>query len=192
MLFAMMALAFGNYPIYYSSELKQSSTDVFVALLLLLLIEEHLRKQTNLRDFLKLGIFGILAICFSHPAIFILSVIGPILVLHYWNDKHKLWWTLLTGTGWVLIFLALYLLLLRHQTSIPDYILGRPSIVYATAALEKSSMVSRGMGTSAYKRCRVFRIRDLFIIPDLPSRHRIVIEGRKVAMGCDSGASDRG
>lgn len=115
--FALLALAFGSFPIYYSSELKQYSTDVLIALLLLVLVYGHLHKETKARDFLKLGVLGALAICFSHPAIFMLAVIGPILLVHHWYDSQKRWWTLLAGATWVFVFLILYWILLRHQTA---------------------------------------------------------------------------
>ncbi|RPJ18556.1 MAG: hypothetical protein EHM33_31830, partial [Chloroflexi bacterium] len=115
-LFALAAFAFGNYLIYYSAELKQYSSDVLLCLVLLLAFYRHLSKETNAKDFVLLTILGTLALCFSYPAIFVIAGIGITLLLHYWRDKQKLLWIILTGLIWAGTFLALYLLLLRHQT----------------------------------------------------------------------------
>src|SRR6266487_1320304 len=115
-IFALVAFAFGNYLIYYSAELKQYSTDVLLSLVLLLVFYQHLSKETTAKDFLLLAVLGILALCFSYTALFILAGIGITLFLHYWGNKQRLLWITLTGMIWAGTFLALYILLLRHQT----------------------------------------------------------------------------
>jgi hypothetical protein len=115
-LFALAAFAVGNYLIYYSAELKQYSTDVFLALALLLFFHQHLIKLTTARDFMILAGLGILALCFSYPALFILAAIGITLFLHYWQDRRRMLWISLTGALWIATFLFLYFALLRHQT----------------------------------------------------------------------------
>ncbi len=121
-LFALAAFAFGNYLIYYSAELKQYSSDVLVCLLLILLFYRHLSKETVAKDFVLLAVTGVLALCFSYPAIFVLAGIGITLLIHYQKDRQRLPWITLTGTAWVVTFLAIYLLLLRHQTN-DDYLI---------------------------------------------------------------------
>lgn len=113
---ALAAFAFSDYLIYYSAELKQYSSDVLVALILLLVFYRHLTRETDAKDFVLLAILGILAFCFSYPAIFVMAGIGITLFLHYWKDKQKLLWIVLTGVSWAAVFLALYFLLLRQQT----------------------------------------------------------------------------
>jgi hypothetical protein len=115
-LFALAAFAFGSYLIYYSAELKQYSTDVLLALILLLAFHEHLSRQTTARDFVVLAALGTLALCLSYPALFILAALGITLFLHYWRDKKRLLWVMLTGALWAGTFLVLYVTLLRHQT----------------------------------------------------------------------------
>lgn len=115
-LFALSAFSFGNYLIYYSSELKQYETDVLICLVLTWLLHKQLTKETTIKDFLSLGAFGALALCFSHPAFFVCIAIGFTLVLHYWKDKERLIWVSMVGLFWAGIFLAIYLILLRHQT----------------------------------------------------------------------------
>lgn len=118
-LFALAAFAFGNYLIYYSAELKQYSSDVLLCLLLLLLFYRHISKETSAKDFVLLAALGIVALCFSYPALFVLAGIGVTLFVHYWTDKRRLLWIILVGTIWVITFLAIYFLLLRHQTQDP-------------------------------------------------------------------------
>jgi len=115
-LFALAAFAFGGYLIYYSAELKQYSSDVLLCLILLLVFYRHVSKEANAKDFVLLAALGILALCFSYPALFVLAGIGIPLFLHYWKDKQKLIWITITGAIWAGTFLALYFLLLRQQT----------------------------------------------------------------------------
>jgi len=116
-LFALAAFAFGSYLIYYSAELKQYSTDVLISIILIILFYEHVNKEPTRRDFLVLGVIGFLALFFSHPALFILIAIGMILIIQHWNDRRRLIWVALMGIAWTLTFLAIYMTLLRYQTT---------------------------------------------------------------------------
>ena len=115
--FALLAFASSHYLIYYSSELKQYSSDLLVCLILMMFFHRHISRETGKRDFWELGIVGSLAVCFSHPAIFVLIAIGMTLFVHYWKDKQKLIWITIVGAVWAAIFLAIYLILLRYQTT---------------------------------------------------------------------------
>src|SRR6266540_5431042 len=95
--FALAAFGFGNYLIYYSAELKQYSSDVLLCLVLLLLFYQHLTKETTAKDFALLAAWGVVALCFSYPAIFVLAGIGITLLLYYWKSKQKFLWITLTG-----------------------------------------------------------------------------------------------
>lgn len=119
----MLALATGFYAVYYSSELKQYSSDVLVSLVLLLVFHRHISRDTQNKDFWELGVVGALAICFSHPALFVAIAIGITLLVHYWNDKPKLTWLMIVGVVWAGIFLAIYVILLRYQTT-SSYLVG--------------------------------------------------------------------
>jgi hypothetical protein len=119
----LLALASGFYAIYYSSELKQYSSDVLVCLVLLLVFHRHISRDTQKKDFWELGVVGALAICFSHPAIFVAIAIGATLLVHYWNDRRKLIWITIVGAVWAGIFLVIYLMLLRYQTT-SNYLVG--------------------------------------------------------------------
>lgn len=115
-IFALAAFVFGSNLIYYSAEFKQYSSDVLLCLILLLVFYQHISKETIAKDFVKLAVLGILALCLSYPATFVIAGVGIALFLHYWRDKQKLLWITLTGMAWVGTFLALYFLLLRYQT----------------------------------------------------------------------------
>ena len=70
---ALILFACLKYPLYYATEVKQYSSDVMVGLLLcLLLIPLRDRILKNSKVFL-LGFFGIVAMWFSHTAIFVLG-----------------------------------------------------------------------------------------------------------------------
>jgi hypothetical protein len=116
-LFSVLAFASSYYLIYYSAELKQYSSDVLVTLVLALYFHRHISRETYQRDFWELGIAGTLAIVFSHPAIFVVIAMGMTLLVHYWKDRQKLIWIMVVGTVWAGTFLAIYLTLLRHQTT---------------------------------------------------------------------------
>ena len=116
-LFALAAFALGNYLIYYSAELKQYSTDVLISIILIILFYDHINKEPTQRDFLILGIAGVFALFLSHPALFILIAIGMTLIVQHWKDKERLFWVILIGVVWTATFLAIYLILLRYQTT---------------------------------------------------------------------------
>lgn len=118
-IFALAAFAFGNTLIYYSAELKQYSSDVLLCVLLLLVFFQHVSKKTTVKDFVLLAALGATALCFSYPALFVLAGIGMTLFVHYWKDRQRSLWTIRTGTIWAVTFLAIYFLLLRHQTQDP-------------------------------------------------------------------------
>ncbi len=117
-IFALVAFAFAYYPIYYSAELKQYSSDILITILIVLFFLNHISREANGRDFWQLGIIGILALCLSHPAIFVLIGAGFTLFVHYFiHNKQKLFWISFLGIAWAGLFLAIYLILLRHQTT---------------------------------------------------------------------------
>ncbi len=115
-LFALAAFAVSNYLIYYSAEIKPYSSDVLLCLILLLVFHRQLSKEAGPKDFIVLAASGMLALCFSYPMIFVLAGMGIALCIHFWKDKQRLLWTALAGILWIGTFLALYFLLLRHQT----------------------------------------------------------------------------
>jgi len=115
-LFAVFIFAISWWLVYYSSELKQYSSDVMVALLLVFLAGNCLKEKGQAKDFLLLGIVGTLTIWVSHPSIFILAGIGLVLVLTKFTRKeYAPWvWILGLGIGWLVSFGIDYLVSLRN------------------------------------------------------------------------------
>ena len=70
---AIALIALSPTLIYYSSEVKQYSSDVAIGLSLLLLGTKCLRDNPSQRSFVWLGIGGAIAIWFSHPSLFIFA-----------------------------------------------------------------------------------------------------------------------
>ncbi len=98
---ALALFAISPTLIYYASEVKQYSSDVALALLLVYLaVTERI---------LLLGICGAVAIWFSHPAVFVLGGIFGILLLRHWRN----WKVHVAGTLWVSSFAVCYFVLLR-------------------------------------------------------------------------------
>ncbi len=121
-LFALLACACSYYLVYYSAELKQYSSDVLVSLILALFFYKHVSQPTTPKDFWMFGFVGVAALCFSHPAVFVLIGMGITLLIHFWKDRQRLLWTLLMGAVWGAVFLVIYLVLLRYQTT-SDYLI---------------------------------------------------------------------
>ncbi len=95
--------------IYYSSEVKQYSSDVLIALVLLYLAWRPPRSALLAQNLLLL-VTGMLAVWFSHPAVFVLAAIG---LMRLVETRHNPWPTLAVGAGWLVSFGVLYLVSLR-------------------------------------------------------------------------------
>ena len=80
-MFAVLLFSISTSIIYYSSELKQYSSDVMFALLLTYLSTLCLKQEAHILNFILLGIAGIFSVWVSHPSTFILAGIGLILVV---------------------------------------------------------------------------------------------------------------
>jgi uncharacterized membrane protein len=77
---AVALFAFNPHMIYYSSEVKQYKMDVFVIITLLLVTISYFEKPSSKRLGM-ITIAGVLALWFSHPALFLLAGIGLTLFL---------------------------------------------------------------------------------------------------------------
>jgi hypothetical protein len=102
--------------IYYSSEVKQYSSDVAIALsVLCAAIYYESRKLTPARVAL-FGFLGMAAIWFSHPSVFVLAGVGMSLALFSFGGRQ---WARLRSLSiayslWALSFAACYSISLRH------------------------------------------------------------------------------
>lgn len=115
---------FSSKLIYYSSELKQYSTDVLIALLLFYLGILCLEDNTNFRPIIFFGIAGSFASWFSHPAVFMVAGIYFTLALDFVIKKEfqRLIWLIGAVVVWGISFGLLYFVNLRYYTA-NDYLL---------------------------------------------------------------------
>jgi hypothetical protein len=110
---ALLLFACLRYPIYYTTELKQYSSDVMVALLLSLLLVSLRGQILGKGRAVLLGIIGAISVWFSHPAIFVLGGIETANLITAPPEKRKpillnRWHSYLL---WVTSFGILYVLL---------------------------------------------------------------------------------
>ncbi len=105
---AMFALSDGL--IYYSSEIKQYSSDVAVALACALMAPALATGPATPRRLLGLAAAGAAAVWFSHPALFVLAGVGvaafvPAIARRQWGRAAGL---ALVGTAWLASFAGVY------------------------------------------------------------------------------------
>jgi hypothetical protein len=115
-LFAGLLFAVSWYPIYYSSELKQYSSDVMTGLLMIYLAVRCLEKGASTREYLILGAGGAMAIWVSHPSAFVLAGIGLALFAASFTRRRLIPFSWLAGLGlmWAASFGLEYLVSLRR------------------------------------------------------------------------------
>lgn len=95
---------------YYSSELKQYSTDVAFGLICYGIALDVLEGPLRWRKSILLALAGSLIIWFSHPAVFVLAGLGCTLLVAEIRrgDWPKIWRLVFIGSTWVLSFVGLY------------------------------------------------------------------------------------
>jgi hypothetical protein len=116
LLTALALFAFNPRLVYYSSEVKQYIVDVAVTVSLLLVTAPLLDTPPRKKDFARLMFAGLIALWFSHPAMFVLAGIGLSLVIIFLQrrDFSNLRSVIGMGILWVLDIGFLYLLILRN------------------------------------------------------------------------------
>jgi hypothetical protein len=113
---AVLMFAVANDPVYYSSELKQYSTDLAACLAALLAgLTIGLRPLTAARAAL-LAAGGVAVVWFSHPSIFVLASLGLVglagrISARYWRSVGL--WTLI-GAAWVVSFAGVHAVATRQ------------------------------------------------------------------------------
>ena len=102
--------------IYYSSETKQYSSDVLIALLLILLALKITSNDLNIFKAFIYGIFGATSVWFSHTAVFVLAGITLYIILNsiLTKDWKKVFNSLVFCLLWIISFFASYLITLIH------------------------------------------------------------------------------
>src|ERR1700690_1806975 len=115
-LFALSIFSISWTLIYYSSELKQYSSDVLISTGLIYLAFRPIQKDAGPREILLLGTGGIISVWMSHPAIFVLASMGVALAIEYLDRRafSLLAWALGIGMAWLIDFGIEYMVFLRH------------------------------------------------------------------------------
>jgi hypothetical protein len=121
-LFCVGALAMNWTVVFYSSDLKQYSSDILFAVILYSAAARYAERPSSRGAYL-MALTGIAALSFSHPAIFLLACIGPVLLIQH-RRQPALLPTLGVCASWAIAFLILYLTFYRsvgQQAYIVDY-----------------------------------------------------------------------
>jgi hypothetical protein len=112
--------------IYYSSEVKQYSSDVATVLLLSLILFPFIEtNKFSRKQVIIFSLLGAIAIWFCHPAIFILAGIGisHLLINLYYNYYHvekiklDIKNLIIIASSWGISFILFYLLSLQNLTN---------------------------------------------------------------------------
>jgi Dolichyl-phosphate-mannose-protein mannosyltransferase len=111
--FAVGAFSLNWMLSFYSSDLKQYSTDVAFALLIYLMAARYF-KNNSTKNIVWLTVAGLIGLFCSHPAIFLLSATGLALVFQTWRYGGGYKKIFLIGSLWVGVFLILYFLSYRY------------------------------------------------------------------------------
>jgi hypothetical protein len=106
--------------IYYSSEVKQYSSDVTITLMLYCFtLRSLMQNQLSIGSAIIFGIMGFVAVWLSYPSIFVLVGIWIVLMGFYvsrkeWGNMSRL---LMASALWALSFAVLYSISLRYLTN---------------------------------------------------------------------------
>lgn len=122
-LLALALFAVNPQLVYYSSEAKQYIVDVAVALALILFALPLFQAQVHRRNYIVLGLGGIIGMWFSHPALFVLAGIGVALVIQFLlaRDYPNFRASLGIGLLWLANLALLYFINLRNLSQ-NDYL----------------------------------------------------------------------
>jgi hypothetical protein len=121
--FALGAFSLNTMLLFYSSDLKQYSTDVIIALLIYLAVAFYLSVGT-LSSAVVLASVGLVAVTCSHPAVFLLASSVPVLLYRHRRGGREIGTALLIVFIWAAAFLALYLFYYRvvgQDKGVVDY-----------------------------------------------------------------------
>lgn len=114
-LFAFSLFCLSEKLIYYSSEVKQYASDVFIFLVLTDSLYECLRSDASIKDYIKLGIIGIISLWVSHPALFVsVGVVVSLALEQLFNRNwQKFHWASVIAFAWLSNFAIIYFVSLR-------------------------------------------------------------------------------
>jgi hypothetical protein len=120
--FAVGLFAVSDRLIYYSSELKQYSADLAVALLLFLVMAGAGSPKFRWRDALLAGLAGAVGVWFSHPSIFVMAGLGTTALWLAWRagDREQTARLVLAISLWTVSFAVSYVLTIRNVSAETD------------------------------------------------------------------------
>ena len=119
---ALSLFAFNTTILYYSGEVKQYMTDVFVTCLFLFLLVKEYKNPVN--RYWCLGLAGVAAVWLSNIAPLVLTGVGGYLLLKAGlADKRVLRHTVMVGVAWLGSF-ALYYRLFVHTHPTRDFMVN--------------------------------------------------------------------
>ncbi len=117
--FAVFGFAISSSLVFYAAYLKQYSSDVTVALLLMYLSGRCLDVKSRAREFMWLAVAGVVTVWFSHPSVFVLAGIGLTLAIMelYRKDYARFLWCLGLGIAWAISWSTNYVFFLQNLTA---------------------------------------------------------------------------
>lgn len=89
---ALVLFAVGDHLIYFASEVKQYSSDVFIALLIISLAILVFDKKFEIKYTILFGFVSGLCLWFSHPALFVFC--ASLIVMYFYALRRSRWSTL--------------------------------------------------------------------------------------------------
>ncbi len=118
-LLAMCLFCASEPLIYYASEVKQYSSDVAIAVAILLLTMQSLQHGLSVRRYIGLALIGAIAVWFSHPAVFVMAGSGITLAAREVSEGRRgaAYKVLLVAAIWGLSFGINYALFGRTLAS---------------------------------------------------------------------------
>ncbi|MCA9400987.1 MAG: hypothetical protein KC713_05135 [Candidatus Omnitrophica bacterium] len=124
-LFPIAVMAWAEPFVYYAAEVKQYSSDLFIALCCAWILDDYLRHRTS-HSLVSLGFAGVFVIYFSHTAIFLLCSMAFVMVCDCFLQKNyvQLLRLSLPFLFWFCVFMVLFLFSLQPQSDNPRLVHG--------------------------------------------------------------------
>lgn len=155
--------------IYYSSELKQYGLDALVTVITLWFGCEVIREGER-KDWWMLIAWGVFALCFSQPAVFVLAAVGVAAIIDKRFRLSGTWriYCFIAEMLWLAVFTGLYLLSYR-EVSHSSYMRAfwASSFLYPTSgafAREFLSAIYVLLGVEYFHSVRAMILEPLFIV----------------------------
>ncbi len=120
LLLAMGFFVFCTQHIHYTTDVKQYSGDVLIAIVILLLSINLFDSKIERRLFIWYGVGGAIGVWFSQPSIFVLAGSFIALFIHFWMGDRKEYIKQLdlAGLTWGVSFLIYYFFFLHQSVGV--------------------------------------------------------------------------